>query len=623
MNKPIFILCMYAFLASALSQVTDIPDTNFRRALKRSLPEQYFNLQEQLIDTFAIKYTGHINCSSQNITTLSGIEKLKNLKKLDCSNNKLTDLSEIAHLTALEDLNCENNQLSQLPSFQQLNHLMYLICSNNKLNTLPDFSTTLNLKKLQCNNNLITEIKGLDKLSQLEMFVAYQNKITKLPNLSALQNLVVLECHGNQLDTLIGLQGLKSLKTLSCGSNFFRSTGDLSGLVSLESIGYWANQIQQVPDLSQSPNLVSFDFNNNKLHTLPNFANNQKLEIIKCQDNLLQGTIDLRYLPVLQHVQLSNNLLDTWPLFEGSSGSIKELYMSKNSLSTVPELSNYWQLQQLSLDDNHFTFEDLSPLRSLQLLRFMYTPQKHINVPPTMTAKVSAPFTWVLNIDKHLHGNSYEWYKDGQLLATSTNDTFKIAAVDSTHTGSYRCIVKNNQFSNLVLHSNSFMLQITSCLDIRQIKYEVQDITCGRSGSVKIDPASIISADPNMIFSLRSLSTGKTTSGTIPYFDALTDTEYLLSVSTATCSGQSTTITLQRSFNGCEGIIVASGEDPSKSNFYIEESGEARIYNKDGILVKKLSAPAYWNGAMDNGNILPGLYIIEVNSKFLSVTVLK
>jgi hypothetical protein len=54
-----------------------------------------------------------INCSYAELTSLKGIEKLINLKKLFCYNNRLSDIDEIKSLFKLEELWCYNNSFSE------------------------------------------------------------------------------------------------------------------------------------------------------------------------------------------------------------------------------------------------------------------------------------------------------------------------------------------------------------------------------------------------------------------------------------------------------------------------------------------------------------------------------
>lgn len=62
-----------------------------------------------------------------------------------------------------------------------------------------------------------------------------------------------------------------------------------------------------------------------------------------------------------------------------------------------------------------------------------------------------------------------------------------------------------------------------------------------------------------------------------------------------------------------------------QSKFMITEAGTAKIFDKNGVLVKQLQAPAEWDGTDAQGNIVPaGVYFLYVNEKErITITVLK
>ncbi|MCU0429128.1 MAG: gliding motility-associated C-terminal domain-containing protein [Cytophagaceae bacterium] len=59
--------------------------------------------------------------------------------------------------------------------------------------------------------------------------------------------------------------------------------------------------------------------------------------------------------------------------------------------------------------------------------------------------------------------------------------------------------------------------------------------------------------------------------------------------------------------------LFTPNEDGNADEFYIEGSGEAVIYNKQGQVIRRLSLPAYWDGKDQKGNAMPpGVYTLEV-----------
>lgn len=625
MKKFLFIALHAWLVCQSLAQVTDVPDSNFRNYLKIIVPS-YFTPEGKLIDTMAVKYVGAFNCSKFNISSLSGIEKFKNLKYLQCTDNNIVDLSGIENLSALEELHCHNNALVSLPSFDKLVNLVYFRCSYNQLKTLPDFSNNTKLKTLQCDFNQVTEIKGLDKLVNLENLIIYCNKIAHLPDLSSLQNLQLLECHSNKLDTLTGLNNLNNLKTIVAGDNLFKNPGELNGLKSLESLGFWVNQINHLPDMSLMTNLKELDFNNNKIKSIPDFSQLLLLKTIKCQDNLLDSLSDLSTLSTLELVHAKNNKISVFPKLAGSQSTLQELLLDTNELAELPNLSIFTNLQKLQLQGNRLTFEDILPLMSLSYSSaIVYAPQKDVLVPSFKSLKEGEPFQWSIGIDKNLSNNVYEWYKDGVLISQTATDLLEISQMKPGNAGIYTCVIKNNGLPSLVLKTSPMQVEVVSCIDLRTFKYTTSEITCGKSGSITIDPQSISSDDRNFSYALKVSQTGTIVSGTGNMgFENLSNTEYMFSISNGAGCSNSISLTVPKNTTGCDrAIILATGEDPNKASFFIEGPGDVKIYDKSGLIVRRLTAPTYWDGRLDGGEIKPGLYVIDINSKYQEVTVIK
>ena len=64
----------------------------------------------------------YLNVAHNNITTLSGIDRLVNLVVLRCSSNRISDLSQLAksNMGSLEEFWVSNNQLEDLDQIQHL-----------------------------------------------------------------------------------------------------------------------------------------------------------------------------------------------------------------------------------------------------------------------------------------------------------------------------------------------------------------------------------------------------------------------------------------------------------------------------------------------------------------------
>ena len=119
-------------------QNVNIPDANFKaylvnnRAINTSADTE-IQLSE------ANSFNGNINCSSYNISDLTGIEDFIALEILQCDDNQITEI-DVSNNINLLNLFCSNNQLTSLNVSNNplLNHLY---CFGNLLTTL-DVSNT-------------------------------------------------------------------------------------------------------------------------------------------------------------------------------------------------------------------------------------------------------------------------------------------------------------------------------------------------------------------------------------------------------------------------------------------------------------------------------------------------
>jgi len=97
------------------------------------------------------------------------LEKLTNLKKLRFDDNQLTDVTGLEKLTKLTRLNLYDNKLTEIPK---------------------GLEKLTKLKELWLSGNQLTNVKGLEKLTQLTRLDLYKTQLAELPK--GLKNLTQL-----------------------------------------------------------------------------------------------------------------------------------------------------------------------------------------------------------------------------------------------------------------------------------------------------------------------------------------------------------------------------------------------------------------------------------------------
>jgi hypothetical protein len=72
------------------------------------------------------------------------------------------------------------------------------------------------------------------------------------------------------------------------------------------------------------------------------------------------------------------------------------------------------------------------------------------------------------------------------------------------------------------------------------------------------------------------------------------------------------------------GLSFSPNGDGVRDEFFIEKSGTAKIFDKNGKTIQQLETPAYWNGSTNHGQPAPGgYYLILINDEKQYVTLIR
>ena len=158
------------------AQNVTIPDANFKAYLVGNSAINT-NGDTEIQVSEANAFTGSINCSSQNISSLTGIEAFVNLTELYCEINNLSSL-DVSQNTALTVLYLNNNgNLNTLDLTQNI-ALTSLRCGYNSMSNL-NLTQNINLESLQCYNNSLTNL-DLSQNTALTYLMCQNNSLTSL-----------------------------------------------------------------------------------------------------------------------------------------------------------------------------------------------------------------------------------------------------------------------------------------------------------------------------------------------------------------------------------------------------------------------------------------------------------
>jgi Leucine-rich repeat (LRR) protein/tetratricopeptide (TPR) repeat protein len=328
-----------------------------------------------------------LNLSLNNISDIRRLKVLSNLKELNITNalkSTLSNLNSLSSLIKLTALELENHQIKDISPISSLSNLTHLNLKWNYITNISNLKDLKNLEILELSRNNIQDITVITNFEKLHTLLLGFNEITFFPedilkkciNLKILyirenpiQNIPkeVFNKDGNCLEelreyfsenreqttfgsTLLDARKIineakdKKLKKLDLGNLDIKNLYDITEALSLNwleelnlGIGYFNVNKREV---EPSRNLGK----SNKINYLvPNFANLinlKKLHINSCLNskspNYEINFSTLSYLPLLQELDISNNILN--------NVSINPLLNLKVLIASNTNIDNIWRI---------------------------------------------------------------------------------------------------------------------------------------------------------------------------------------------------------------------------------------------------------------------------------------
>lgn len=309
------LLCLSLLISGLLNaQNVNIPDANFKAFLVAAGVGDLFNVATDADGKFTkIDTNGDgeiqvseahkiwwLNITSQDMTSLQGVESFTNLRSLWARYMPITSIN-VTPLTLLEEFYCNGNNFTTI-NISSLVNLKRFNCGQNKLTGL-DISGLDKLEVLQCDGVGLKslDISGHTSLKNIQIS---DSDLTSI-DLRGMVNLEELSINYNEI-TSIDLRDCTALKVLWTGGTLLSSL-DLTGLTTLTEVhcSYtetltsvkvgnlpalaefdctWTNIVEI--DLSGCPALASFECASTPELRFVNLKNGPQITYIDTYDNL-------------------------------------------------------------------------------------------------------------------------------------------------------------------------------------------------------------------------------------------------------------------------------------------------------------------------------------------------
>ncbi len=361
-------ICFFS-ISSAKGQIVTIPDANFKAYLVgNALINTNADSEIQLSEAAA--FTGNINCPSQGIADLTGIEAFTSLTKLYCYNNGAISSINVSNIPTLQHLFCSSNNVTSLDLSANPN-LTFLACDDNELTSLniANGNNTI-LANVYANNNSGLSCIQVDDVSYSTTTWTGSNYvfdagasfstncsacIVTIPDAAFKAYLVGNASINTNSDSEIQCSEASAFTGDIYCPNL--NITDLTGIEAFTSLtGLYCNG-NQLTTLNTSANtdLIMLYTQNNLLTSL-NLSGNTALTDLNCTVNNL-STLDLTSLTALEWLDCSVNQLTSLNL--SMNPLMDQLFCYSNNLTSL-DLSNNTILYDLSCAVNQITSLDLS-----------------------------------------------------------------------------------------------------------------------------------------------------------------------------------------------------------------------------------------------------------------------
>ena len=183
------------------------------------------------------------------VSDLSPIAGLVNLKVLDLFGNNVSDLSPLVGLINLEWLTFERNNVSDLSPLAGLINLRFLGFSKGNVSDLSPLAGLINLEGLKFHDGNVSDLSPLAGLVNLKRVDSWNSPLSDLSPLAGLTKLEKIDfCHGDISD-LTPLAGLTGLKELYFVANEISDISPLAGLTELTRLNFESNEISDISPL--------------------------------------------------------------------------------------------------------------------------------------------------------------------------------------------------------------------------------------------------------------------------------------------------------------------------------------------------------------------------------------
>lgn len=335
-----------------------------------------------------------LDCSKTNVADIMPIRNHNKIKELNISDTKVTDISNLKYANIVQNFKADNIRIKDISIVSFFKDLNNLSMSNTDVENISSLAGCLNLTSLNISGTKVSDLTPLANLSKLYDLDISNTAVTDISSLQNLINLHFLNIDGAQITDLSEITGLEKLNEINFSNTKVSDLMPLNKMSRLNRI-YCDNSLvdKAMADkyMNANPNvLVIYETKalESWWNSLPSFWKNllteQAMTSKKPTKEELHTIINIRTLKINHFIQdaepisrLTNiefldisdtKIDDLSPLY--GLYNLKSLNIKNTAVSDLSILSNVKNLKELNIENTNV--KSLQPLHELSNITKIY-----------------------------------------------------------------------------------------------------------------------------------------------------------------------------------------------------------------------------------------------------------
>ena len=311
-----------------------IPDPNLRAAIAEALGKNP-NAPITVEEMERLRKLGDPNAPDKGIQDLTGLQFATNLDRLVLGwwggkGNQVSDLSPIAGLINLRRLFLHNNPVSDISPLRGLKNLTELSITHTLVSDISPVKGLTNLTWLEADHTLVTDLSPVAGLINLERLEFANKNLSDISPIAGLINLKRIHCWGHAISDISPLVGLTKLERINfCGGNISDLT-PLASLTSLKELYLAGEEISDISPIAGLTGLTRLGLEDNDISNISSLARLTNLKWINLSRNDILDVSPIMGLTNLTWLNVGENQISDFPLLERLRENITTLFWHGN-----------------------------------------------------------------------------------------------------------------------------------------------------------------------------------------------------------------------------------------------------------------------------------------------------